>query len=133
MNETSIEKPVWQLGGGSSDRNFANLLITNGVGLLGPGDMGTWTSTNTAYAKENSLRQFVQEVRCGDLVLLRQGRLKVLAVGIIAGDYDYFNQFEDVEGWDLQHGRRVRWFQLPDAYEFPKPVFGSSPSRFSRV
>jgi len=38
-----------------------------------------------------------------------------------------------VNGWDLQHGRRVRWCRLPADYDFGEAVFGANPPRFARV
>jgi hypothetical protein len=45
----------------------------------------------------------------------------------------YLNQFDDVNGWDLQHARRVRWTRLPQDYTFDSAVFGANPSRCSRT
>jgi hypothetical protein len=126
-------KRVWQIGGGSAGKSCADDFLKYGVALIGPGDMGPWPG---AYSKDGStrfLRQFAEEVRIGDIIILRQGRSAVRAVGIVASDYMYLAQFEDVDGWDLQHARRVRWFPLPDLYDFAKPVFGANPTRFSGV
>jgi hypothetical protein len=57
----------------------------------------------------------------------------IAAVGVVASEYLYLEQFDDVNGWDLQHARRVHWCQLPTNYEFGTPVFGANPPRFSRV
>ena len=54
------------------------------------------------------------------------------AVGLIAGAYEYIDRFDDVNGWDLPHARRVRWFRLPDEYDFGRPVFAGR-HRFARV
>ncbi|MEM3086212.1 MAG: hypothetical protein QXT68_03620 [Halobacteria archaeon] len=69
----------------------------------------------------------------GDAILLRSGQTRVLAVGLVASGYQYLEQFDDVNGWDLRHGRRVRWFKLPKEYDFGRPVFGANPSRLSRI
>jgi predicted Mrr-cat superfamily restriction endonuclease len=45
----------------------------------------------------------------GDLVILRLGALKVVAVGEVVGGYEWCEEFGDIEGWDMQHVRRVRW------------------------
>ena len=47
--------------------------------------------------------------------------------------YEYLPQFDDVNGWDLQHARRVCWYRLPEPYEFDEAVFGANPARWSRV
>lgn len=124
---------VWQIGGGSSGKSCADDFLKYGVGLIGPGDLGRWPG---AYPKDRTssfLRQFAEEAKIGDIIILRQGRSAVKAVGIIASDYQYLPQFEDVDGWDLQHARRVRWFSLPEPYDFKKPVFGANPTRLSGV
>ena len=54
-------------------------------------------------------------------------------MGLVAGDYLYVNAFDDVNGWDLQHARRVRWFRLPAEHAFGSAVFGANPPRCSRV
>jgi len=54
-------------------------------------------------------------------------------VGLVAGDYLYVNAFDDVNGWDLQHARRVRWCRLPDEHRFGGAAFGANPPRCSRV
>ena len=51
----------------------------------------------------------------------------------MASAYLYLPQFDDVNGWDLQHARRVRWRELPSEYDFGIPVFGANPSRLSRI
>jgi len=126
-------RKVWQIGGGTSGKTCAEVFLKYGVGLIGPGDLGPWPG---AYPKDRTtryIRQFAEEVSIGDLILLRQGRSVVRAVGIVASEYQHINQFEDVDGWDLQHARRVRWFELPEVYEFKRPVFGANPTRFSGV
>jgi hypothetical protein len=69
----------------------------------------------------------------GNIVLLRTGLSRVRAVGLVAGPYEYLNQFDDVNGWDLQHARRVRWCALPAEYDFGTSVFGPNPPRLSRL
>jgi hypothetical protein len=45
----------------------------------------------------------------GDLIILRKGSSNVCAVGEVASDYLWLDDFGDIDGWDLQHVRRVRW------------------------
>jgi len=47
--------------------------------------------------------------------------------------YDFLDQFDDVNGWDLRHARRVRWLKLQNAHKFQTPLFGPRPTRFSGV
>ena len=124
---------VWQIGGGSTSKSCADDFLKYSVALIGPGDLGPWPG---AYARDKTtrfLRQFAEETQVGDIIILRQGRSAIKAVGIIASDYQYLTQFEDVDGWDLQHARRVRWFPLPEPYDFGKSVFGANPTRYSGV
>lgn len=43
------------------------------------------------------------------------------------------NAFDDVNGWDLQHARRIRWGQLLKGHVCSAAVFGATPPRCSRV
>lgn len=129
-----ITKAVWQLAAGPAPRSYADVFLRYGVGLIGPGDAGPWNPERDDDEFEGSfVRRFASEVQVGDVFLLRTGVSKISAVGVVASDYLYLDQFDDVGGWDLQHGRRVRWFQLPEEYTFTSPVFGANPPRFSRI
>ena len=55
------------------------------------------------------LKRFSIEMKEDDLVVLRLGTDKVQAVGEVVGAYDWSEAFGDVDGWNLQHVRRVRW------------------------
>jgi hypothetical protein len=69
----------------------------------------------------------------GDAVLLRTGVSRIRAIGLCASEYLYLNAFDDVNGCDLQHARRIRWSELPTEYDFGSAVFGANPPRVSRV
>ena len=134
MSSVEIEHTVWQVSGGTSDRSYADKFVNHGVALIGPGDSGPWSSDRSDEEFKGSfVRRFASELSVGDVLLLRTGISTIRAVGLIASDYQYLSQFDDVNGWDLQHGRRVRWFELPEPYDFGKPVFGANSHRFSRV
>lgn len=133
MLESRI-KTVWQVSGGLSNRFYHDLFIKHGVALIGPGAIGPWCAELTDQACEGHfVRHFASEMRAGDIVLLRLGISSVVAVGLVASDYIYLAEFDDVNGWDLQHARRMRWFPLPCPHNFGTPVFGASPPRLSRV
>jgi hypothetical protein len=125
---------VWQIAGGPRGRSYAVVFLRHGVGLIGPGDAGPWTSDrpDTDFSG-TSVRRFATRARPGDFVLLRAGKSVVNAVGLIASDYQYLAQFDDVNGWDLQHGRRIRWRPLPEDHDFGQAVFGANPRRFGKV
>ena len=128
------ERAIWQVSAGPTDRSYADQFVNHGVVLIGPGDAGPWHSQRSDEEFEGRwVRRFAEELRIGDALLLRTGLTTIHAVGLVASDYQYLPQFDDVNGWDLQHGRRVRWCQLLEPYDFNSPVFGAMPPRLSRV
>jgi hypothetical protein len=126
---------VWQISGGPASRSYADIFLQYGVGLIGPGDAGRWQSerSDEDFDGNGFVRRFASEMQPADIVLLRTGLSRVRAVGLVAGPYEYLNQFDDVNGWDLQHARRIRWCELPADYDFATSVFGANPPRLSRV
>lgn len=110
------------------------MFLRFGVALIGPGDAGPWRSDRDDDQFEGGfVRRFASEFRVGDALLLRTGIARIRAVGLVASEYLYLNAFDEVNGWDLQHARRVRWSELPGEYDFGTPVFGANPPRLSRV
>lgn len=85
--------------------------------LSGSGAAGPWPDCAEALRsgrglssrKLADLRRFCEDVKEGDLVVLRVGTTDVYGVGEVVGDYLWHEEFGDVDGWDLQHVRRVRW------------------------
>lgn len=127
-------RAVWQVSGGFPSRAYADVLLRHGVALIGPGDAGPWNpSRDDSEFGGAFVRRFASEVEAGDILLLRTGIATVAAVGIVAGDYLHLEAFDEVNGWDLQHARRVHWCRLPEEYVFPKSVFGANPPRISRL
>src|SRR5262245_23397271 len=126
---------VWQIAVGPSGRPYSALFLRHGVGLIGPGDSGPWKEgrPDEDFDNSSSVRRFATEPRAGDLVLLRAGNSVVKAVGLVASDYQYLPQFDDVNGWDLQHARRIRRCPLPQDHDFGQAVFGATPRRFGKV
>ncbi|MBA7681489.1 hypothetical protein ES703_89828 [subsurface metagenome] len=53
----------------------------------------------------------------------------MLAVGKVMGEYQYLSVFDDVEGWDLQHCRKVSWF-LPKEKMI---ILGLTRGTFNRI
>ena len=128
------ERRVWQIGAGEANRSYADTFLNHGVALIGPGDPGPWTADrNVQEDGARFVRSFATGLQKGDIILLREGRSTIRAVGIVAGGYLHLPVFEDVNGWDLQHCRRVHRFDLPEPYSFRTPVFGANPARLSRV
>ena len=134
MNGRAISRAIWQLSGGPASRPYADVFLQHGVGLIGPGDAGAWRPDRDDDEFEGGfVRRFASEMLVGDVILLRTGMATVGAVGIVASDYMYLSQFDDVNGWDLQHARRICWCKLPQEYAFEAPVFGANPTRCSRT
>jgi hypothetical protein len=130
----SLTRAVWQVSAGSGRASFADVLLRYGVALVGPGDPGPWTdSRDDDEFGGGFVRCFAAELAPGDVLLLRNGLASIVAVGLVASEYVYYTLFDDVNGRDLQHTRRVRWCRLPEPYEFDGRVFGANPPRFSRV
>jgi len=66
-------------------------------------------------------------------VLLRLGTGDILAAGEIADDAsEWCDAFADVDGWDLQHVRRVRWFPQTTK-TFPARTLGGQVRTFASV
>lgn len=111
-----VGRKLWQHAAGDNDRNYVDLCLKWGVVLNGPGHLGAWPECRAALGDEgwspkklSDLRRFAEEIQAGDLVVLRLGTNTVPAVGVVVGDYEWADVFGDVDGWVLQHVRRVRW------------------------
>lgn len=124
---------IWHLSAGPSLRTYADLLLTFQVALVGPGDAGPWRPERSDDEFDGAaVRLLASEAQVGDVVVLREGTAKIVSIGLIASDYLYLPQFDDVNGWDLQHGRRVRWSGHAP-YTFATLLFGSATPAFGAV
>ena len=56
-------------------------------------------------------------------IFMRTGTNLIHAIGIISGNYTWNELFSDVDGWDLQHVRRVKWI-------WDKSKIGGEPKKF---
>lgn len=111
-----LNRKIWQQAAGDTNRDYSALCLRWGVILNGPGHAGKWSECQAVLHEEKlsakkvtGLRRFNEEMQSGDLVVLRLGTSSILAVGEIVGGYEWLEAFGDVDGWDLQHCRRVRW------------------------
>lgn len=109
-------KKIWQHAAGDTDRDNSDLCFKWDIVLNGPGDLGSWPQCESALKesgwssrKITDLRRFAVEMADGDVIVLRVGTSKALGVGVVVGPYEWCDEFGDVDGWDLQHIRRVRW------------------------
>lgn len=118
-------KTIWQQAAGDTDRDYADLCLKWGVILNGPAYAGPWPECREKLSEDGwsshkltDLRRFAEEMTEGDLVVLRLGTSIILAVGEIVGNYEWCPEFGDIDGWEIQHVRRVRW--LWDSMENPR-------------
>lgn len=124
-------RQIWQVGAGDTSRRFDSHCKEFDVMMVGPGDRGPYVPSK--YQDCHSVRRFYEDARSGDIVLLRLGTGTIFAVGEIVDDQPLFiEQFGDVDGWDLQHVRRVRWFERTKK-EFPSRTLGGQVRTFAKV
>lgn len=110
-------KTIWQVAAGDTDRNYADLCLCWDVVLNGPGSEGPWPECGQTLRKEwklssrkmTDLKRFTDEIADGDIIVLRIGTTDILGVGIVVGGYTWNEEFGDIDGWDLEHVRRVKW------------------------
>jgi len=118
-------KTIWQQAAGDNDRNYVDLCLKWNVILNGPGYAGPWPgckdillADGISLRKIADIRRFSEEMQPGDLVVLRLGTASAYGVGQVVGPYTWSDEFGDVDGWRLEHVRRVRW--LWHSIEAPK-------------
>lgn len=123
-------KTIWQHAAGDTDRDVSAVCLNWDVILNGPGYLGKWPECQELMHEDGwtskkitGLRRYCEEMSDGDIVVLRLGTTDVLAVGVVVGDYQWSDQFGDVDGWDLQHIRRVRWLWQPDGIPKRFPAY----------
>ena len=109
-------KTIWQQAAGDTDRDYSDLCLKWDVVLNGPGYAGPWPDCakrlldeKLSSRKLTDLKRFAVEMKDGDLVVLRIGTSTAVGLGQIVGPYEWSAEFGDIDGWDLQHVRRVRW------------------------
>jgi len=125
MSDVPAIGDIWQIGSGNADRCYADTFLKYGVALVGPGDPGPWSAERGDDEYEGPfVRYLAQDLKKGDVLVLRKGMYRLCAIGVVANDdYIYLEQFDDLNGWDLQHARRVRWFPLPEEVEITDLAF----------
>ena len=104
-------KNLWQHAAGDGDNNHVKLCLKWSVILNGPGGEGEWNGgAHYSYLgrKQTDLRRFCEEMKNGDIVVLRMGTKEIYGVGVV-GEYKWCDEFNDVDGWNLGHTRRVCW------------------------
>lgn len=126
----------WQIAAGEGARDYSDVFLQYGVVLMGSGHPGSFLEHPENYkGRKGWQRKIValaEGLKPGDVVILKRGygsTGQVVAAGHVTGGYEWFPQFDDVEGWDLQHGRRVTWVKEPQ----PRSVDGLARGTISRV
>lgn len=134
-------RTLWQIGAGDQERVYDDICIKHDVMLVGPGDLGPFDEASylanwpkrTAERAIRRIRPFYREAKKRDIVLLRLGTGDVRAVGeIVDSPPIWHEEFGDVDGWDLQHVRRVRWFPETNK-SFPPKALGGQVKTFATV
>lgn len=89
--------------------------------LIGPGEYGEYFENAHSYKQKRDgrrVQRLVEEVKPGHKVALKRpakrGQWEVLAVGVVKSDYKWMPVFDDVQGWDIRHGRHVEWRKPTD-------------------
>ena len=106
----------WQVAAGERSRDYSSVFLDFSVMLVGGGEPGSFHEHQDYYEGHRDWRtqvvHFAKTAEVGDMVILKRphGTMwEIVAVGRITGEYEYSELFDDVEGWDLRHCRRVDW------------------------
>lgn len=108
----------WQVAAGEGARDYSPVFLEFGIMAIGAGNPGPYFEHKDYYEGHRNWRSqvvaFAKKVQLGDVVILKKPyhrQWKILAVGRVTGEYEYSALFDDVEGWDLQHCRKVEWVE----------------------
>lgn len=106
----------WQVAAGERARDYSDVFLRYGVILMGAGNPGSFLEHPESYKGHKGWQRKIvtlaENMKPDDIVILKKGhgaKGRVLAAGRITSSYEWFEPFDDVEGWDLRHGRRVEW------------------------
>ena len=109
---------IWQVAAGDTNHSYCDVCLEWDVICFGPGRRGPWPGCEAelkckdreSTRKIGQIRRFHEEIEDSDFVVLRLGTSHVYGVGQVVGDDCSWNDhFGDVDGWDLQFVRLVRW------------------------
>lgn len=132
----------WQVAAGEGARDYSKVFLQFGVMLIGSGNPGQYFGNEGYYRSRpwgRKVEHFAKRVAEDDVVILKKPyhtQWQIQAVGRVIGEYKYLEQFDDVEGWDLQHCRKVEWVCPPEDKSHPEKkilVKGLSMGTFKRV
>ncbi len=125
----------WQVAAVEGTRDFSDVFLQYGVVLMGSGHLGSFSEHPENYEGKKDWRKIVTLAKSmdrGDVVVMKKRwgtKGEIVAAGRVTSDYEFLGPFDDVEGWDMRHGRKVNWFQ-PDS---PIDVNGLARGTVSRV
>jgi len=129
------DKQIWQVAAGDKDRNYVDLCLLWDVIVWGPGIFGPWPDCISEMKDERRGqvpigRRFCEEIKAGDLIVLRMGTSEIYGVGEVIDPVLWLDDFGDIDGWDLQIVRRVRWLwnysQNPKTFPTHTLKFGAT-------
>ena len=108
---------IWQVAAGDTNHSYCDVCLEWDVICFGPGRRGPWPGCEAelkckdkeSTRKIGQIRRFHEEIEDGDFVVLRLGTSHVYGLGQVVGGWCWNDHFGDVDGWDLQFVRRVRW------------------------
>lgn len=106
---------AWQIGTGDGTRMYHDIFLKYGVALVGPGNPGKEGSREaqlfyTVNPNAKNWGKVLNQVRKDEWIIARKGVRVIVAIGKVIEGYNYSDLFSDVEGWDLQHFIKVKWF-----------------------
>ena len=105
----------WQVAAGEGAREYSDVFLKYGIMFMGSGNPGPYPERREWYRAQKwggKIVALADQVQGGDIVVLKRPhrrQWRIVAVGRVTGEYEWLEQFGDVEGWDLQHSRRVEW------------------------
>ena len=111
----------WQVAAGEGTRDFSGQFLKYGVILMGIGSPGSFLEYPEDYkGKKGWQRKIVtlaEKMKHDDVVIMKKRWGKsglIVAAGRVTDDYEFLEPFDDVDGWDMRHGRKVEW-HVPDS------------------
>ena len=118
-------RTVWQHAAGDQGHNHVTLCLKWDVIITGPGTKSwCYYSDDEKREERAEVRRLCEEMRTGDIVVLKMGLSRLHGIGVV-GDYEFVDEFNDIDGWELGHARRVRWLYR-DRHDFETNVFTRS-------
>lgn len=111
----------WQVAAGEGTRDFSDVFLQYGVMLMGTGHPGSFLEHPKRYKGHKGWQRKIvtlaESIQRDDVVVMKKRwgtKGAILAAGRVTGEYEFLEPFDDVDGWDLRHGKKVNWFQ-PDS------------------